>query len=220
MTDCKFANYTGSATTTPESDTSIKTVVMTPVIPDVNLDKVIAALNANVKKNIYKDKTEHKTLYKKGDAKPEEQSLGFCAHYVGTALAAGGGTLNGNQNPNEKDRPEAAKNWGCLLKRNGFKELTTKINLDPNFNEPDYTPTKGDAVVIQDYSGDPNTYGHIAIYDGTQWVSDFKQNVHHATTHPPVSKSQALEDSFYPGGGYRHAKPQPSYVIYRKSDWK
>ncbi len=58
----------------------------------------------------------------------------------------------------------------------------------------EYVPEKGDVAVIQPYSGgDPN--GHIAMYDGTQWVSDFAQR------------------DLWGGPGYR--KHKPDCVIYR-----
>ena len=57
-----------------------------------------------------------------------------------------------------------------------------------------YTPKAGDVVVIQPYTGG-RTHGHIAMYDGTSWVSDFVQN------------------DMWGGPGYR--KNQPSKTIYR-----
>ena len=62
-------------------------------------------------------------------------------------------------------------------------------------------PEKGDVAVIQGYPGgtaDKNgvPYGHIQMYNGNQWVSDFYQN------HP-----------FYPGKNYELY--EPSYTIYR-----
>ena len=41
----------------------------------------------------------------------------------------------------------------------------------------DYTPDKGDVAVIGRSKSHP--YGHIAIYDGQKWVSDFKQKSWH-----------------------------------------
>ena len=57
-----------------------------------------------------------------------------------------------------------------------------------------YQPQKGDVVVIQSYAGgDPN--GHVAMYDGTTWISDFRQR------------------DMWGGPGYR--EKMPPYVIYR-----
>jgi len=53
---------------------------------------------------------------------------------------------------------------------------------------------KGDIVVIQPMAKG-NTSGHIAGYDGKDWISDF------------------IQLGFWPNGEYR--KERPSYVIYR-----
>ena len=63
---------------------------------------------------------------------------------------------------------------------------------------------KGDVAVIDGFSKGDNKliakshpYGHAAMFDGTQWISDFKQT----------------GASPYPGSDYRLAKP--AIVIYR-----
>ncbi|MEP8890529.1 hypothetical protein, partial [Enterobacter roggenkampii] len=76
-----------------------------------------------------------------------------------------------------------AKDYGVELLRAGFSELP-----------PGSTLIAGDVAVIQPYPGG-NGIGHMTMYDGTQWISDFVQK------------------SMYPGPGYR--KMQPSFKIYR-----
>ncbi|MFI4919739.1 MAG: LysM peptidoglycan-binding domain-containing protein [Legionellales bacterium] len=86
-------------------------------------------------------------------------SVGKCAKYVRIALEAGGG--------NTKGHPVAARLYGPTLKKIGFKEISTA----------DYDPQLGD-IVIFDKHQDGNKshpYGHIAGYNGAQWISDFKQ---------------------------------------------
>ncbi|WP_431216258.1 hypothetical protein ACQ86N_17455 [Puia sp. P3] len=61
-----------------------------------------------------------------------------------------------------------AADYGPYLKRWGFQVLTKDVTAS------DYTPTNGDVVVFEGFEGHEN--GHIAMYNGTQWVSDFKQN--------------------------------------------
>jgi hypothetical protein len=56
-------------------------------------------------------------------------------------------------------------------------------------------PKAGDVAVIQPIPGHP--HGHMAMFNGKKWVSDFKQRY-----------------GYYPSGAYR--KLQPSVVIYRK----
>ncbi|HGW5057066.1 MULTISPECIES: C40 family peptidase [Citrobacter] len=57
------------------------------------------------------------------------------------------------------------------------------------------SPRAGDVVVIQPYAGG-HAAGHMAIYDGQDWYSDFKQR------------------DFWGGPGYRSSKP--AHQMYRK----
>ncbi len=105
------------------------------------------------------------------------KSLSKCAKYVRIAIEAGGLSTEG--------RPVSAKNYDKFLPKLGFTEIST-VN---------YSPIKGDIAVIQSINGHP--HGHICMYNGTQWVSDFKQR------------------DMWPGSAYR--KTPPRYNIYR---WK
>lgn len=101
-------------------------------------------------------------------------SQGMCAKYTRQAIEAGGVTLA---------RHNSAKDYGPSLEAVGFQALN-------------YSPAafkKGDVAIIDAFAGHP--HGHMMMYDGTQWISDFKQR------------------TFYPGAAYR--KAQPSYTIYR-----
>ncbi|MDI3428371.1 NlpC/P60 family protein [Enterobacter sp. V87_3] len=97
-----------------------------------------------------------------------------CATFTREAILAGGIRL---------DRTQNAKDYGASLLRAGFSEVL-----------PGSTPLAGDVAVIQPYAGG-NSSGHMTMYDGTQWISDFRQR------------------SMYPGPGYRAA--QPAFKIYR-----
>jgi hypothetical protein len=57
-------------------------------------------------------------------------------------------------------------------------------------------PRRGDIAVIQPLLDE--IHGHMAMYDGEIWISDFKQR------------------SMYPGPEYR--RQQPDFAIYRKRD--
>ncbi|WP_226294207.1 glycoside hydrolase family 24 protein [Aquimarina algicola] len=106
-------------------------------------------------------------------------AVGYCAKYVRWALEDGGMKTWG---PNEiEQRPNYACNYGPFLLHKGFVEVSNE----------DYK--KGDIVVIESFSG--HKAGHIQIYNGENWVSDFIQNY------------------FYPGRAYRKAKP--NYKTYR-----
>ena len=100
-----------------------------------------------------------------------------CAHYVATALANGGGFpmlhVFGKG---------YAKDFGPSLISVGFHALV-----------PNLPPEAGDVVVMNGTS--QSEAGHMAIYNGGKWVSDF------------------IQEGIYPGPSYR--KERPSYVIYR-----
>nr|WP_228199163.1 hypothetical protein [Acinetobacter baumannii] len=62
--------------------------------------------------------------------------------------------------------PVAASDWGPTLKKIGYKEIPEEFNK----------PQLGDIYIIT--KTDKHQYGHIAGYDGSQWISDFKQKGH------------------------------------------
>jgi len=64
------------------------------------------------------------------------------------------------------DRPNDAADYGPFLERHGAQEVP---NADANH------PQQYDILVV-DRHGPKHTHGHIAIYDGTRWISDYKQN--------------------------------------------
>ncbi|NML30266.1 NlpC/P60 family protein [Paraburkholderia antibiotica] len=96
-----------------------------------------------------------------------------CATYVRMAIEHGGIRLM---------RTRAAQDYGTSLIYAGFYEVSgSDIQA-------------GDVVIIQ---ATPNHgFGHMAMYDGQIWISDFRQ-LH----------------GFYPGRDYRNARPP--YKIYR-----
>lgn len=74
----------------------------------------------------------------------------YCARYVCNAIRAGGiNIVSAN-----------AKDLGSSLQNAGFYVVSG-------------TPKKGDIAVIQAAPDHP--YGHACIYDGHQWISDYKQ---------------------------------------------
>jgi hypothetical protein len=103
----------------------------------------------------------------------------LCATFVWRAIVnpAGGGLPMGTTRD--------ARNFGRPLQASGFRPVT------------DGTIQTGDVAVVQPYAGG-NPSGHMELFDGTNWVSDFHQNG---------------GTDVYPGQGYR--TNQPSYTIYR-----
>lgn len=89
--------------------------------------------------------------------KPTSESVGFCASYVRQAIEYGGGR--------PMQRVEAAYEYGPSLKAYGYKPLD-------KYSERDWQV--GDVVVTQPTSG--HSDGHMAMYNGSKWVSDFEHN--------------------------------------------
>ena len=100
-------------------------------------------------------------IHKEIDERPDKNPTGSCAKYVRWGLESGG--------IDTSDRPYYACNYGPFLLRKGFNQINI---TDPN----DYTPIKGDIVVFDTYPGQPKyPAGHIQMYNGEKWVSDFVQ---------------------------------------------
>jgi hypothetical protein len=110
----------------------------------------------------------------------EAASKGYCARYVKAVISAGGDISSWPS-------IVSAKDYGPVLIERGFKVIPTD-----NF-------VAGDVVIIQGFNkadfpaGEikkDHPHGHMAMFNGQLWVSDFKQN-----------------NGYYPGGDYRKAKP-------------
>lgn len=105
----------------------------------------------------------------------EEKSIGKCATAVRKALEAGGlSTTN---------RPNYAGSYDSYLPQIGFTQVTTSNG---------YIPQAGDIIIHEATTG--HSIGHIAMYDGSRWISDFVQR------------------DMYGGSAYRAAK---NYTIMR-----
>lgn len=107
-------------------------------------------------------------------------SQSSCAKFVRRALEAAGADTGSH--------PNYAKHYGTVLLRNGFHA----ISVD---NPDEFAFQKGD-IVVMNATANGHQAGHIAGYDGTQWISDFVQR------------------GFWPGPAY--AREKPSYVVYRR----
>lgn len=105
-----------------------------------------------------------------------KEKCGRCARAVRLAIEAGG--------INTEDHPISAKDYARYLTNWGFEQVSPKS----------YQAIPGDIRVIQPYPGG-SPHGHIDMYNGSRWVSDF------------------IENGFWPGLGYR--THQPSYTIFR-----
>lgn len=106
-------------------------------------------------KNIlYNDYSNAKAVeYLKSHAKDHSQNA--CALYVRRAIGAGGCPTF--------LQPPSACDYEMFLPDLGFVKVSEK----------GYAPQIGDVVVFSAIKG--HKHGHICMYNGTQWVSDFKQ---------------------------------------------
>jgi hypothetical protein len=119
-----------------------------------------------------------------------------CAGYVHDALNKGG-KLNVSTPKLRPGKTYAyARDYGPELEKAGFEKIQT--TSDQQDSPPaDYHPQAGDVVVIQPAI---KPEGHIQMYDGKGWISDFYQN------------------HFWPGPSYKEKKP--STAIYRHTKIK
>lgn len=90
-------------------------------------------------------------------------SVGSCAKYVRMAIEAGGMSTVG--------RPVAACNYTAFLPSKGFKHIATLSNKQEQNQFSSNKAQKGDIAVMSH-----GKYGHICMWNGNQWISDFKQN--------------------------------------------
>ena len=105
---------------------------------------------------------------------------GRCGEYVRKALQAGGAQI-------PQPYPTSGKLFGPTLLMLGFRSVAV--------DQPEkFTFRKGDVMVMQSHTGG-NPNGHVAGFDGINWISDFVQR------------------DFWAGPGYR--KHRPGYVVYR-----
>lgn len=86
------------------------------------------------------------------------RSTGSCAKYVRSYLMAAGYPLSG--------WPVAAADYINFLPKYGFTQVSGKASQ--------ISPEVGDISITQRFGN--HKYGHIAIWNGSNWVSDFEQN--------------------------------------------
>lgn len=111
---------------------------------------------------------------KKLNERAQDRSQGRCAEYVRVAIEAGGLILT---------RHTSAKDYGGSLLTVGFSVVG-----DGLFKS-------GDVAIIQPITGHP--HGHMVMFNGRIWVSDFKQY-----------------RGYYPGPSYRKIKPSVTFYRY------
>jgi hypothetical protein len=125
------------------------------------------------------------------NAKAHDHSTGYCARYVREAIQAGGVDVSRPVPPDGMKSPPA-RIYGPALEDAGFAPVASG-DQPATYPPQEYTPQAGDVAVMQPASHNPD--GHMSMYNGKIWVSDFRQR------------------DFWPGNAYRNERP--SFVIYR-----
>ena len=112
---------------------------------------------------------------------PTQYEIGRCGHFTANAIRRGGG-LHLPSLPTEND---SATNYADKLISVGFEDKGQLQKADW---------LKGDVAIVQGITGHPD--GHMCIYNGAKWISDFVQ-----------------ERGVYPNKRYQDE--QAPYKIYR-----
>ena len=84
-----------------------------------------------------------------------KESHGKCAYFIRMALEAGGLSTAGH--------PVSACEYDSFLPKLGFHQV----------DKQNYSPRMGDIIVLEAVAGHP--HGHIAMFTGGEWISDFIQ---------------------------------------------
>lgn len=105
---------------------------------------------------------------------------GLCGRYVRQALQAAGAEI-------PAPYASSGKDYGPVLLLLGFHPIVVE-------NPDEFQFTAGDVMVMQAATGG-HLDGHVAAYDGKNWISDHVQR------------------DFWAGPAYRNQRP--SYVVYR-----
>lgn len=126
-------------------------------------------------------------------------SKGQCARAVREALREGGIEVIPPA-PQPGNRLPSAADYGPSFENAGANIVATvdRIGGPAIYPPRNYTPSKGDIIVFDRFPGHPD--GHTAMYNGNQWISDFRQK----TPWPNQPLAQAYG---------------PSYKIYRFSQF-
>jgi hypothetical protein len=142
----------------------------------------------------------------------DKGKYGDCARYVTNALAAGGVDLQSIRDTkysNLTNKTHAYQYGNYLVDdKAGFKKVFIHDKNRKTLKPKDLGYQKGDVIVFQNTV--KHKYGHMQMYNGSQWVSDFRQL--------NAGKSENMGMGFCAGPGYR--EKEPSYAIYRNFDWQ
>lgn len=138
------------------------------------------------------------------------QSRGKCATAVREALDAGGFKTADGQTVTQAFRDKGLAGSAYMYDSNGILSSVGFSKIDPNT-----TPATGDIEVFPGSSASP--HGHIQVYNGNNWVSDFNQNGG-SMTRPygaPGAKYAGITPNMY---RYSGSSPVPDDAVASKPD--
>ena len=138
------------------------------------------------------------------------QSRGKCATAVREALDAGGFKTADGQTVTQAFRDKGLAGSAYMYDSNGILSSVGFSKIDPNT-----TPATGDIEVFPGSSASP--HGHIQVYNGNNWVSDFNQNGG-SMNRPygaPGSKYAGITPNMY---RYSGSSPVPDDAMASKPD--
>lgn len=117
---------------------------------------------------------------------------GECAAYVRSALEAGGLIVSIPKKHYADASGPSACDYGDGLLAIGFKVVFN--NRDIVCEKIEFKPIAGDVAIYQRFEG--HRHGHIQMFNGIQWISDFPQKNMYPDQAPGL----------YPGPAYRKAE--------------
>ena len=100
------------------------------------------------------------------------KSSGYCARYVRTAIEAGGLSTAG--------RPSSAYLYTSFLPKIGFQPVAQLFGIENQAQWTSSSAQAGDVCVMSH-----GQHGHICMWNGRQWVSDFFQRKMWPYSNPP-----------------------------------
>jgi hypothetical protein len=136
-------------------------------------------------------------------AKPAYSPPGQCAQFVRQAIEAGGIAVKVPPKRFKDADGASACDYGASLLKAGFGVVFDN-SAEFACQQVDFKPLPGDVSIFQGFEG--HRHGHIQMFNGVQWVSDFLQKQRYPDQAPGL----------YPGLKYR-AIEMP-FTIYRHPD--
>ena len=117
-----------------------------------------------------KSKALVETINKKATCKPDGTgSQGLCATYVRESLESAGFKTSDGSTISSKYRDKGLAGSAYMYDSNGIMSDLGFAKIDPNTK-----PLPGDVEVFNKTKSNP--HGHIQVYNGEYWVSDFHQS--------------------------------------------